>query len=117
MSEINKIDGSQPLSPKVEKTEKPVEEKANTEVTTEKPKETNLAASPSAVAGQSQVKKSTDNLEKDLAFGMKHEDSMEKSDRLFNIAFKALSANGDSHAYEKACAIATCDTSRELLNN
>lgn len=74
-------------------------------------------SNPTAEAlGRSQVNR-TDNLQSDVAFGMANPDTIENADKLFNIAFAGLRADGDPNAYEKACAIATSTDARELLTN
>ncbi|MFA7657845.1 MAG: hypothetical protein WCY19_00255 [Candidatus Gastranaerophilaceae bacterium] len=73
-------------------------------------------SNPKAEAlGRSQVSK-TDNVEKDVAFGKAHPETIERADKLFALAFKGLRAAGDPDAYEKACAISTSSDARDLLS-
>ncbi len=79
--------------------------------------ETNLKdfSNPTAEAlGRSQISK-TDNLKKDVAFGTAYPEAIENSDRLFELAFEKLQAEGDPNAYEKACTIATSEDAKALL--
>lgn len=72
-------------------------------------------SNPSAeVLGRSQVSK-TDNLQEDVSFGLAHPQAIELSDKLFNLAYDKLSAEGDPNAYEKACAIATSSEAKDIL--
>lgn len=72
-------------------------------------------SNPTEVLGRSQVSK-TDNLKEDVAFGMANHNAISKSDKLFELAFKNLQAEGDPDAYEKACAIATSEEAKDLLS-
>ena len=72
-------------------------------------------SNPTEVLGRSQVNKS-DNLEQDVTFGINQAKAISNSDRLFDIAFKQLKADGEPNAYEKACTIATSSETRDLLS-
>lgn len=113
MREIKKIEAATTPNIRVEKTDKAAVEPQFCADTVDVDT-TNLAASPGAVGGRSQV--SADNLESDLAFLAQNPDVVNKSEKLHEMAFKALQQNGDSNAYEKACAISTSDTAKELLS-
>lgn len=112
MREIKKIEATTTPNIRVEKAEKSAEPQFCADSL--EADKTNLAVSPNAVAGRSQI--NTDNLDNDLAFLAQNPDVVNKSDKLHELAFKALQQNGDLNAYEKACAIATSDTARELLS-
>lgn len=71
-------------------------------------------SNPTEMLGRSQVSK-TDNLKSDVAFSKEHPEILNNSDKLFELAFESLSANGDPNAYEKACAIATSQDAKDLL--
>lgn len=72
-------------------------------------------SNPTELLGRSQVSK-TDNNKTDVAFGVANPAAIERSDKLFEMAFKGLQESGDPNAYEKACAIATSDDAKELLS-
>lgn len=72
-------------------------------------------SNPTEALGRSQVNKA-DNLKTDIAFCSVHPEAVENSDKLFEIAFKGLQDSGDPNAYEKACAIATCEDAKELFS-
>ena len=42
-------------------------------------------------------------------------EAVEKSEKLFDLTFKALQAQNDPQAYEKACSVSTC-AARELFS-
>jgi len=74
-------------------------------------------SNPTAEAlGRSQVSKA-DNLKSDVDYAVANPGAIERSDKLFEMALKSLEAEGDPHAYEKACAIATSDDAKALLAN
>lgn len=72
--------------------------------TTEETKSKDVSFSGAEILGRSQVSKA-DALQKDIAFGMAHPQTIEKADKFFNIAFTGLKAKGEINAYEKACAL------------
>lgn len=73
-------------------------------------------SNPSAEAsGRFHVSK-TDNVKEDVNFGMAHPETIERSEKLFNLALAQLQAKNDPNAYEKACAISTSSYARDLLN-
>ncbi len=115
MREIKKIEATSTPNVRAEKTEK-AEKAVEPQFCAEcaDASTTNLAVSPGAVGGRSQV--NTDNLDNDLAFLTQNPDAVNKSDKLHELAFRSLQQNGDLNAYEKACAIATSDTAKELLS-
>lgn len=92
----------------------------NEVVETPKPQEPEEAglkdfSNPTAEAlGRSQVAKA-DTLKADVKFGMANPGKIQNSDKLFELAYAQLQAQGDSKAYEKACAIATSDDAKALL--
>lgn len=63
-----------------------------------------VSFSGAEVLGRSQVNKA-DALNKDIAFGMKHPDAIEKADKFFKVAYSKLKADGEANAYEKACTL------------
>lgn len=64
--------------------------------------------------GRSQVSK-TDNLKADIAFAMANPETIERSDKLFNMALAKLEAENDRYSYEKACSIATSEDAKAIL--
>lgn len=72
-------------------------------------------SNPTEILGRSQISK-TDNVKSDIAFGIANPEAIERSDKLFEMAFKGLQESGDPNAYEKACAIATSEDAKELLS-
>lgn len=72
-------------------------------------------SNPSEVLGRSQLSK-TDNLKADVAYAMANPETISKSDKLFEMAFKELQKDEDPNAYEKACAIATSEEAKDLLS-
>lgn len=112
MSKINNVEIG-----KVQKVDSKIEKAENIEPQ-QKQEESSIKdfSNPKAEAlGRSQVN-STDNLQKDVAFGMAHPEAISSSDKLFDKALAKLEANNDPDAYAKACAIATSNDAKELLS-
>lgn len=92
----------------------------NEVVETPQPQESEEASlkdfsNPKAEAlGRSQVA-TADTLKADVKFGMANPGKIQNSDKLFELAYAQLKSQGDSNAYEKACAIATSDDAKALL--
>lgn len=103
MREIKKVDASQTPNVKVEKAGNASE--STSSVSSNYPTNENLETGPKALVGQAQIVK--DNTSKDLHFMMENPDAVSKSEKLFDLTFKALQEQDDSQAYEKACAIST----------